>query len=322
MTILNLPNHTILPIAPPRLHPYHLGASLYMPATRLDILAVIKREKLENINSIIICLEDSIHDNDVARALTNLQNLLKNWQQQQTDNPKLFLPRPLVFIRPRHAKMLRELVEVAKIEMVDGFVLPKVDMASLANWRLATQHLDKAKFLMPTLETASIFHATHNDELAIALTESFTQQILALRIGGNDLLSCLRLRRPQDITLYQSPIGALIYRLLGCFVPYGFYLTAPVCEFLDKPELLNSEVQQDVALGLVGKTVIHPSQIAIVQNAFQVSADELTQAGAILHADAKAVFKQDNTMLEPATHKNWAMEVLTRHDVFGLKQQQ
>lgn len=57
-------------------------------------------------------------------------------------------------------------------------------MTSLADWRLATQHLDNAPFLMPTLETASIFHATHNDELAIALTESFAQPILALRVGG------------------------------------------------------------------------------------------------------------------------------------------
>lgn len=319
MTILNLPNHTILPMTPPSLHPYHLGASLYMPATRSDILAVIRREKLENINSIIICIEDAVRADDVAQALANLHDLLKNWQQQHTENPAWFAQRPLVFIRPRHAKMLRELAEVDGIALVDGFVLPKVDMMSLADWRLATQHLDNNHFLMPTLETASIFHATHNDELAIALTESFAQPILALRVGGNDLLSCLRLRRPSDTTLYHSPIGALIYRLLGCFVPYGFYLTAPVCEFLDKPALLATEVQQDVALGLVGKTVIHPNQIDIIQTAFQVSKDELAQAQAILHADAKAVFKQDNMMLEPATHNNWAVEILARYDVFGLK---
>lgn len=102
-------------------------------------------------------------------------------------------------------------------------------------------------------------------------------------------------------------------------MPYGFYLTAPVCEFLDKPALLATEVQQDVALGLVGKTVIHPNQIDIIQTAFQVSKDELAQAQAILHADAKAVFKQDNMMLEPATHNNWAVEILARYDVFGLK---
>ena len=38
-------------------HPYQLGASLYMPATRQDIWQVIKRDKLPTINSIIICLE-------------------------------------------------------------------------------------------------------------------------------------------------------------------------------------------------------------------------------------------------------------------------
>lgn len=312
MTILNLPNHSVYPIATPRLHPYHLGASLYMPATRHDILAVICGEKLININSIIICLEDAVSENDVDFALNNLQKLLNDWQTLALTK------RPLVFVRPRHANMLHKLANMPNIELIDGFVLPKVDMSSLADWRLASQQHADDKFLMPTLETAQMFHATHNDELAIALTESFSQQILALRIGGNDLLSCLRMRRLPDVTLYESPIGALIYRLLGCFVPYGFYLTAPVFEFLDKPALLQQEVKKDVQLGLVGKTVIHPNQISIIQESFKVKQDELNQAMAILQTDAKAVFKQDNQMLEPATHKNWAMMINERAKIFGV----
>lgn len=312
MTILNLPNHSVYPIATPRLHPYHLGASLYMPATRHDILSVICGEKLININSIIICLEDAVSENDVDFALNNLQKLLNDWQTLALTK------RPLVFVRPRHANMLHKLANMPNIELIDGFVLPKVDMSSLADWRLASQQHADDKFLMPTLETAQMFHATHNDELAIALTESFSQQILALRIGGNDLLSCLRMRRLPDVTLYESPIGALIYRLLGCFVPYGFYLTAPVFEFLDKPVLLQQEVKKDVQLGLVGKTVIHPNQISIIQESFKVKQDELNQAMAILQTDAKAVFKQDNQMLEPATHKNWAIMINERAKIFGV----
>lgn len=318
MTILNLPTHIIHPVPMPRIHPYHLGASLYMPATRTDILAVIERKRLEKINSIIICLEDAVKETDVPIALANLQALLNDWQSSLQDkNLEKLHNRPLVFIRPRHAKMLHQLSNFTNIGLVDGFVLPKVDMKSLADWRLASQTHSDGQFLMPTLETAQIFHPTHNDELAIALTESFSQQILALRVGGNDLLSCLRMRRLPDVTLYESPLGTLIYRLLGSFVPYGFYLTSPVFEFLDKPKLFAQEIAKDVQLGLAGKTIIHPSQIEVVQTGFMVKQAELEQAQAILHTNAKAVFKQDNMMLEPATHKNWAELIVKRAEIFG-----
>ncbi|HAR76143.1 MAG TPA: citrate lyase subunit beta-like protein, partial [Psychrobacter sp.] len=60
-------------------HPYQLGASLYMPATRQDIWQVIKRDKLPTINSIIICLEDAVSHHDVELALERLQTLLHTW---------------------------------------------------------------------------------------------------------------------------------------------------------------------------------------------------------------------------------------------------
>ncbi len=312
MTPIHFFSHPINPLPPPRLHPYHLGASLYMPAIHPNIWQIITRQKIPDIHSIILCLEDALSEKDVPDALVNVQNLLNLWQNTPPKN------RPLVFIRPRHAQMLGQLGEFKYIELIDGFVLPKVDMASLASWRWACQHLPKTHFLMPTLETAPIFGASHNHELALALAEGFDQDILAVRVGGNDLLSCLRMRRLPNVTLYESPLGTLLYRLLGIFVPYGFYLSSPVFEYLDKNDLFIKELSQDVALGLVGKTVIHPCQIAAVNQAFQVAKQDHEQALAILADDAQAVFKQNNTMLEPATHKNWAKEILARAQVFGV----
>lgn len=307
-------------------HPYQLGASLYMPATRLDIWQVIKRDKLPTINSIIICLEDAVSHSDVELALTRLQALLNTWASHvhsinapsihadiQTQQPT----RPLVFVRPRNPMMLQQLADFDNIDLLDGFVMPKVDMYSLSNWRMACQNLSINQLLMPTLETAALFNPHHNQELAIAFKEAFSQPIFALRIGGNDLFAALRLRRPKDSIIYDTPIGTLAYQLLGCFVPHGFYLTAPVFEYLDQPMLFMQELTRDVSLGLVGKTVIHPSQIALVQQAYCVPLSMLDEAQAILHSEAKAVFKYNNTMLEPATHRAWAHEVINRADVFG-----
>ena len=314
-------------VKPHTYHPYQLGASLYMPATRQDIWQVIKRDKLPTINSIIICLEDAVSHSDVDLALERLQSLLDTWAMhvdtihnpsRKTDLKTQHPTRPLVFIRPRNPMMLQQLADYAHIELIDGFVMPKVDMYSLSNWRMACQNLSTDQLLMPTLETAALFNPHHNQELAIGFKEAFSQPILALRIGGNDLFAALRLRRPKHSIVYDTPIGTLAYQLLGCFVPHGFYLTAPVFEYLDQPTLFMQELTRDVSLGLVGKTVIHPSQIALVQQAYCVPLSILDEAQAILHSEAKAVFKYNNTMLEPATHRAWATEIVDRAKVFGI----
>ncbi len=306
-------------------HPYQLGASLYMPATRQDIWQVIKRDKLPTINSIIICLEDAVSHSDVDMALTQLQTLLSTWQSHRhsISNPSQPAPhakppiRPLVFVRPRHPEMLSQLADFEHIELIDGFVLPKVDLYTLPKWRLACAAHHAEQLLMPTLETAALFNPQHNNDLAIAFKKAFHQPIFALRIGGNDLFAALRLRRPKDSIVYETPVGMLAYQLLGCFVPHGFYLSAPVFEYLDQPMLFMQELNRDVSLGLVGKTVIHPSQIALVQQAFCVPTSILEEAQQILHVEAKAVFKFNNTMLEPATHRTWATEIINRAEVFG-----
>ena len=77
------------------------------------------------------------------------------------------------------------------------------------------------------------------------------------------------------------------------------------------------ELTTDVRLGLVGKTVIHPNQIALVQQAYAVPTSLLEEAQAILHIDAKAVFKFNDTMLEPATRRAWANEIMERTKIFG-----
>ena len=39
---------------------YALGATLYMPATRADILDVVFGEKIQGLRSLVVCLEDAV----------------------------------------------------------------------------------------------------------------------------------------------------------------------------------------------------------------------------------------------------------------------
>ncbi len=304
------------------LHPYALGASLYMPATRGDIWQVISRAKLPTLNTVIICLEDAVSEGDVTFALNNLEVLLKTWADDEglSQTPYQYSQRPLVFIRPRNPHILLQLTTMQHIDLVDGFVLPKVDMDSLSAWRMVCQQLRLDSLLMPTLETKRMFDTLHNQDLVTALDHAFDERVFALRIGGNDLFACLRQRRPNHQTIYDTTIGTLIHQLLGTFAAQGYYLTAPVFEYFDRTALFMQELTQDVSLGLVGKTVIHPNQIPLVKQAYCVPESTLAEAKAILDSEAKAVFKHNNTMLEPATHHAWASEIIQRAAVFGVLQ--
>ncbi|MER2511476.1 MAG: HpcH/HpaI aldolase/citrate lyase family protein, partial [Nitrosomonas ureae] len=143
------------------------------------------------------------------------------------------------------------------------------------------------------------------------------ERILTLRIGGNDLLSLLRMRRPRGRTIYETPIGQVIARLATTFIPYGFSISAPVFEYLDDVQTLSREIEEDLNHGLLGKTAIHPTQVPLIERHYQVRQQDVEAAMRILHHDAPGVFKLHQSMCEPATHRPWAHSVLEAARCFG-----
>ena len=113
------------------------------------------------------------------------------------------------------------------------------------------------------------------------------------------------------------PLGPAIARLVTTFRPYGFALTAPVFEHLDLPQLLDEEVREDLAHGLVGKTAIHPDQVDAIERHYRVDAVELAAARAILDPSSPAVFRMHGSMCEVATHRQWAQCTIQRSLDFG-----
>ncbi|WP_444944646.1 HpcH/HpaI aldolase/citrate lyase family protein [Microbulbifer sp. ZKSA006] len=286
--------------------PFALGATLYMPATRGDILNLVFGEKLPHLRSLVLCLEDAIAASDVDSALAKLHAFLIQ-VEQRGGRPN---SAPLLFVRPRDAEMAAMLNEWPLIEHVDGFVVPKLTLKSLPSWEYAVSN--PYLYLMPTLETSDVYDPSAMVELGQALKANLGQRVLALRIGGNDLMGCLGLRRNPATTIYKTPINYAISMLTGVMGAQGFALTAPVFEQLASPGLLKEEIELDISHGLVGKTAVHPSQINIIQNALRVSLQDLNSAKLIVNDNAPAVFKHDNAMCEPATHYNWAVRILER----------
>ncbi|MCD5985212.1 HpcH/HpaI aldolase/citrate lyase family protein [Pseudomonas alliivorans] len=292
--------------------PYALGATLYMPATRDDILDVVFAEKLPELRSLVVCLEDAVALIDIETALVNLRQVLTRIQ----DRGGRPANGPLLFVRPRDAAMARILNDWPLMVHVDGFVVPKLSLKTLSSWEQAVTN--PALALMPTLETPEVFNPTAMVELGQALKANLDERIIALRIGGNDLMGCLGLRRNPAMTLYGTPMGYVIPMLAGVMGSQGFALTAPVFEQLATPDILQQELTLDIANGLVGKTAIHPSQVNIIQNALRVSLEDMNSARMILNSVAPAVFKYNDAMCEPATHYKWATHIMERAKWHGV----
>ncbi|WP_110991758.1 HpcH/HpaI aldolase/citrate lyase family protein [Pseudomonas sichuanensis] len=296
-----------------RISPYALGATLYMPATRSDILEVVYGIRFPELRSLVVCLEDAVAQIDVDSALANLRTLL----QQIDARGGRSEGGPLLFVRPRDARMAAVLNDWPLMKHVDGFVVPKLTLGSLVTWERAVGNPELR--LMPTLETADVYNPGAMTELGQALKESLDQRIIALRIGGNDLMGCLGLRRNPATTLYATPMSYVIPMLAGVMGAQGFALTAPVFEQLASPHLLQEELELDIAHGLVGKTAIHPNQIGLIQDTLRVSLEDLNCARLIVNDVAPAVFRHNDAMCEPATHFKWAQNILERARWHGIK---
>jgi citrate lyase beta subunit len=291
---------------------FRLGASMYVPCTRKDLEAIAHEDKVL-ARSVIFCTEDSVNEEDLPKALNNLQKALT--KLEKTENV-------MKFIRVRNQEVLKTVLQMDNIASIDGFVFPKI---TADNFMSYYDLFEEAGFIshrfdiMPTLETKEAFCTLEMEKLSQIFQQPHVKEhILSLRIGGNDLLNILGVRRSRHRTIYESPLAVTISNLVTIFKPHGFNLTAPVCELIQDPEILSKEVPKDLEYALFGKTAIHPDQVTLIENFYKVHQDEMEMAEAMLTENAPAVFQMHGTMCEKATHSNWAREILERAKIYGV----
>jgi len=255
------------------------------------------------------CTEDAVADSDIAQSLRHLRACLKDFAD---------LPDKYRFIRVRNPEILTQLLDLPDINKIDGFVLPKFNENNFHAYFGQLQGYDFK--IMPTLETKEVFNTAAMTALREELLrEDIFPHILTLRIGGNDLMNLLGIRRPRAFTLYQTPMANVIANLAGIFKPYGFALSAPVFEYLNDTVTLQQEIHYDLAYGLTGKTAIHPMQISAIEACYAVERDDYEMALSLCDPNAPAVFKMHDAMCEVATHQQWAQSILNRQRCYGVQ---
>lgn len=288
-----------------------LGATLYMPCTRDDAMErLFGPRRIAGLRSAVLCLEDAVLDSEVPAAMRALARFLRLRSDDESSACD-----PQVFVRPRNLQMTEHILRLPGIEKVQGFVIPKAHAGNLPDYLALPWH--EGHRLMPTLETREVMDPYDVRRLRDQLL-GVQDRILALRIGGNDLLAAMGLRRAPGRTAYEGPLGPVIGALVAAFAPWGFALSAPVFERIGDPALLHQEVLRDLEHGLMTKSAIHPDQIAVIQCALAVPAQQVEEARLILAPTGPAVFSHGGAMCEPATHRSWAERLLARAEEFGI----
>ncbi|MEU6311808.1 HpcH/HpaI aldolase/citrate lyase family protein [Streptomyces sp. NPDC047014] len=308
--------------SPARVLAAALGATLYSPATRPALAADIRKQSARGVVSMVLCLEDSISDADVALAE---DNLVRQFADLAADAAEL----PLLFIRVRTPEQIPDLVRRlgGSVRLLAGFVLPKFDekhgLPFLEALAEAEATSGRARlYAMPVLETPGLLHLETRVETLAGISRTVNdhrERVLALRLGVTDFCSAYGLRRTPDMTAYDVQIVAGVIadvvNVLSRADGTGFTVTGPVWEYfrsqqrLFKPQLRRSpfleegveelrtaliehdldgllrEIELDRANGLLGKTCIHPAHVTPVHALSVVSHEEFCDAQDILRPE-------------------------------------
>jgi citrate lyase beta subunit len=279
-----------------------------MPVIHPKVPDILSGQVTAPASSVVLCLEDALREEDVGLGFRTLIRLLADRARDKNARPRLF-------IRPRSYDMACQLRAVRGIDRIDGFVIPKARPETLLDW---VSLLNGTQLhLMPTLETPDLFDPTRLIQFRDLLLAAGPGRIAVVRIGGNDILGAMALRRVRGAISYEGPLAWFLSMAAGLLIPSGIPVAAPVFDIIDDLETLRREVERDLQMGFVSKTAIHPAQVPVIEGAFAVPPETFAAAKAILAPDARAVFQVGGVMCEPATHAAWARRVLARADRFG-----
>ncbi|MCM3566877.1 HpcH/HpaI aldolase/citrate lyase family protein [Neobacillus mesonae] len=231
---------------------------------------------------------------------------------------------------------------------------------------VARIHSDNHPFYaMPILESSKVIQKeTRMKELLKIkqLADHYKDHVLNIRIGATDFCGLYGIRRSADTTVYEiAVLRDCISDIINVFQRHdsGFVVSGPVWEYFSsknrilKPQLrqtpfrerygnegliwrqklldenmdgLIREILMDIANGLTGKTIIHPTHIKVVQALNVVSYEEYIDAQSIIQAAAgeEGVIKSEfsNKMNEIKPHLYWAEKIMLKSQLYGVLHEQ
>jgi citrate lyase subunit beta / citryl-CoA lyase len=194
----------------------------------------------------------------------------------------------------------------------DGIVLPKVETArdiAAIDTAFSAAGASAQLGLWAMVEMPLCILNIHD----IAAASSDTR-LCGFVMGINDLAKEMRAQQTPDRHAFQTALSLSVTAARA----YGLIAIDGVYNDFSNPEGLATECKQGRIMGFDGKTLIHPDQLAIANQVFAPSADEVHQAKAIVQAFAapdnagKGVIQLNGKMTE-LLHLEQAKNILATH---------
>lgn len=317
---------------------FAIGANMYIPATKHHIFEKLINNEFHEVGAITFCCEDAIPVTAVAEAEENILNILRCLDRRYKKDKDLLNQLPLIFIRVRNVEQFRRFsskLTKSTLRFLAGFNFPKFTSKNGREYfsilkNISEKHKD-VLYGMPILESEEIVEKeTRFSELHSIqeILSEYSDYVLNIRVGGTDFSSMFGLRRSVDKTIYDiKVISDCLMDILNFFLRknQGYVISGPVWEYFSYMENskeilgLKKELDLDIQNGFQGKTIIHPSQINVVNERYIVPYHDYIDAVNILSSQG-GVFKssEGNRMNEVAPHTNWAAKIVSCAKIFGV----
>lgn len=311
---------------------YSVGPLLYCPAANKTVSDSIIEEKFGRNYSLSLCLEDTIGDSCVEEAEQILLHTVKTLARSRAERG-FYLPK--IFIRVRNPEQITFLHEHLgdSRALLTGFIVPKFSPDNADSYINQLLKVNSAAsepiYMMPILENPVMVHLQHRHEILYGIRQKLDRikdLVLNIRVGGNDLCHTFGFRRQVTETIYDIyPVAGILSDIMTVFGT-DYVLSGPVFEYYNGSQWeqgLVKELQKDRLNGFVGKTVIHPKQIAVVNRAYMVSRADYEDALSVLDWNPDSILRvSGNTtssrMNEYKTHYNWAKRIIALSQVYGI----
>ncbi|MBW8812531.1 MAG: CoA ester lyase [Caulobacterales bacterium] len=251
-----------------------MRSKLFVPATRPEFFA---KALAGEADAISFDLEDSVPEDAKAQARANLRRFLGSDAANGARSDKRIIVRVNALATPHFAADLAALAGLP----VDLLNLPKADGAQdvqTAAARAATLGDGSAPpiGLLPNIETAQAL--ARAAEIAGA-----HPTVAGLQVGLNDLFEPLGIDRGN-----LSHVHAALWAVrLASAQAGGFAYDGAYADLADE-DGFRREAELSRSLGFLGKSCIHPRQVAIANAVFDRSAGELARARRIVAAAREA----------------------------------
>lgn len=313
---------------------YSLGSFLYIPAIQEKMLNNVLNKKIKDLSAFAICLEDSVGDTGEEEAISNLSSFFERLSIKIKNNEISKEELPFIFIRPKNEENLKNISNIVSQhnELIMGIVIPKATSERVDCFvNILDEHNLSDMYILPIIESPEFIQSHTKNESFIKMAfviNKYKDRILNIRIGVTDILGHYGIRREKTLSIYDSVIYKMfVSDIISYLQDLDIPISGGVSEFfnLSDENILNSyekEMLLDRLNGLIGKTVIHPKQITLVQLFSVVSYEDYLDAKAILsNTDNKfgaLGSLNSDRMNEVKPHLKWAKKIITLASIYGV----